>query len=163
MNTKVKFSILLILTLSSLIKYSEACSCIMPTPDLSKAFKDYTNIFFGKVAAVTEEKNASLPENEYKIKFVGILNFKGKNPEGGDSYYTNKSSAACGVSVKVGEEWIVYTNPYDSKSKDGKLSVSLCSHTKRYTGSDENKMEVEKLKSLAGTFIPPTSSGSVLK
>lgn len=112
-----------------------ACSCA-PTPSIEDAFQEATVVHTGKVTSIAKDGFTAVvtfgPSKGYKA-FSKFSQFKVR---------TNTSSAACGYSFKVDEEYLVYGHV----NADGVIMTNLCTRTKKSAGAAK---EIEVLEKLA--------------
>lgn len=117
---------------------SYACSCVVTDEpvktQISNAYKDSAAIFSGTVTAVKPSEDGMHQLVTIKAKD----SWKG-NIAGEVTVKTAKDSAACGYSLEVGKEYIVYT--YGALTE---LNVNNCSRTT----NTANKTDVKYLDKL---------------
>mgnify|MGYP000135570157 CR=1 FL=1 len=95
-----------------------ACSCANPGKMDDKQYESYDLIASGIIDGVEEN-------GDVKVIFFRSTHFyKGGKNASGILLNTPLSSAACGISPNVGEEWLIY-----ARNEGGELHVSLCSRT----------------------------------
>ena len=135
------FLILIILNITIHTVYS--CSCMMPEKNLAELIKTYSNIFKATVADI---KYTTYPHGNWEnlVYFNNIVSIKGDNTES-TNYATMGNGALCGVSFSKNETWLVY-----AQARNDKVSISLCSFTRRYQNYDDytTKSEVNQLQAL---------------
>ncbi|UJR11948.1 hypothetical protein I4U23_016126 [Adineta vaga] len=106
------------------IELINSCSCVGDIP-LEKSFADATHVFIGKAIRTAP----GTTRNEYRITFLLDKVFKGLIPSNGRIIAsTPYESAACGVSIRAGENWQVWAT-----GSDDALQISSCSKTTNET------------------------------
>ncbi|WP_417612672.1 alpha/beta hydrolase-fold protein [Owenweeksia hongkongensis] len=97
---------------------SYACSCANPGKMNNKQYEHYDFIATGVIDGIEED-------DEVKMVFFNVSHSYKSRAELNDIVFTTPlSSAACGISPNVGEEWLIYA----TRHADG-LHVSLCSRS----------------------------------
>ena len=142
--TKYSKKLYSFIILNICITFIFSCKCRMPDKkDLSVALKEYSNIFMGTVTLVNLTKGDS-GFGEKEVHFSHIANIKGNNDENA-TYYTQSSSAACGVNFSKGDTWIVYAYAYNDR-----VSVNSCTWTRLYQNYEDYTIssEVNQLQKL---------------
>lgn len=109
--------ILLVLVMTFFLgSISLACSCL-PNKKITKSeVENSTDVFIGKVVSID-----TLPSRtQLVVKFKVNKTYKGAE----DKFVEVRTaihSAACGVSVEVGEKWYVF-----AKESKGKININSC-------------------------------------
>ncbi len=112
----MKYLLSIVFIISAFVGY--ACSCANPGKMSDEQYAYYDFIAKGTIVGI------ETGEMENSISFqVGHL-YKGAGQEKSVVLKTPSSSAACGISPNIGEEWLIF-----SARQDGELYVSLCSRT----------------------------------
>lgn len=112
----MKYLFSLAFFISAIVSY--ACSCANPGKMDNKQYEYYDFIATGVIDGMEQD-------DEVKMVFFNVSHFyKGEVDHRGVILNTALSSAACGISPNVGEEWLIYATRHD----DG-LHVSLCSRS----------------------------------
>ena len=112
----MKYFLALIISLSAIASY--ACSCANPGNINEEKYSYYEFVARGFIGKVTEG------EMQNQFEFNPSRIYKSDSQQEVIKLVTNSSSAACGVSVKEGEEWLIFAS-----RNDGQLHVSLCSRS----------------------------------
>ena len=103
-----------------------ACSCLPRTPQQS--FASAQAVFAGRVIDVGQQN----PASEVRVRFEVSRIWKGqKRPR--IVVMTSSSSASCGYSFQVGENYLIYASLQESQ-----LQTGLCSGTKPLSMAQED-------------------------
>ena len=103
-----------------------ACSCLPRTPQQS--FASAQAVFAGRVIDVGQQN----PASEVRVRFEVSRIWKGqKRPQ--IVVMTSSSSASCGYSFQVGENYLIYASLQESQ-----LQTGLCSGTKPLSMAQED-------------------------
>jgi hypothetical protein len=99
---------------------AHACDCRILDPD--KAHQDSTHIILGEVIKV--EAITTAPDGRGNIEYVATLKpvetYRGKpNVEVRVKFFVNPGVIGCGVSMKVGERYVILEKERDSLIYDG--------------------------------------------
>lgn len=118
-------SILIVLTIMFAFSVS-ACSCIQPQSP-TKALENADVVFSGTVEKVTTASfGSSINSVTYTFKRGNIW----KGPESVMiEVKTASNSAACGVNLEEGKEYLVYAYYAEDESGKQELTTTLCSRT----------------------------------
>ena len=135
---------------------ASACSCGFPT--VEDAFKSANLVFKGKVTSI--EKSNSSSFNEISFKTFNL--YKGSMTTD-ESVFSHQSSATCGYSFILGDEYIVFSSLGEKQFKSkglelaGKQMVSLCSLTVPVENGSTN---IEKRRQEINSFIEDVEKDS---
>lgn len=123
----MKIWLLILIIFSSLalgVNHAQACSCIQPAGVL-ESLEQATAVFSGEVIEIKEPKNIFTDSsNPLTVTFSLSRTWKGPDYKT-LKVHTPISSASCGYTFVVGQEYLVYTS-----GTEGYLEVSLCSRTR---------------------------------
>ena len=103
---KVFFFLILLLNFSDL----SACSCATLTKLTKEEIISANNVFIGKVVSVDSFDNTSrkvIFQISERLKTDSLLQI---------TIYTGKGGADCGLSIKEGEKWYIFTYSYNNHS-----------------------------------------------
>lgn len=131
----------LFLVLSLLIITAQlvsACSCMPHAPLTIKDFNETSTIFIGKVKSITAVKKSD-GDDQNEITFELQTIFKGLPAQKEVKVYTNLSSAACGLYVQKGQNWLLYAHVFK-----GVLSTNRCSRSNNLAFAKANELELLK-------------------
>ena len=130
----IKKIVLLLLFVIATGQLVSACSCMPHGPLSIKDFNVQPAIFIGKVKSVKFLKSGdSYDQNE--IVFLVSTVFKGVGSEKEVKVYTNTNSAACGLTVGKGQQWLVYAGYYK-----GVLATNMCSRSVNMAYADQEEL-----------------------
>jgi len=119
-------------------RFVSACSCMPHAPLSIKDFNETSTIFIGKVKNITAVKQSDgYDQNEITFELQTI--FKGLPAQKEVKVYTASSSAACGLYVKKGQNWLLYAHFFK-----GVLSTSMCSRSRNLAFSKAGELELLK-------------------
>ena len=122
---KLKF-VIIILTLITQFYSTNSCKCLPPDNDMQKAYDKYTHIFKAKVSSIKLSDSEQNYRSDNIISFTDIINFKGKI-DLNSQIITSASTASCGVSFNINEDWLVFAN---LNEQDGSIDVHSCNGNK---------------------------------
>lgn len=121
----IQVSILIVLTVMFAFSVS-ACSCIQPQSP-TNAMETADAVFSGTVEKVTATSfGSSINSVTYTFKRGNI--WKGPEPVMIE-VKTASNSAACGVNLEEGKEYLVYAYYAEDESGKQELTTTLCSRT----------------------------------
>jgi len=137
-----------LIVITSINYKSYACTCIGGKRTIKKAFKHNDIIFYGKVIYKEKVLFDFIPTSRgdtikfYKDKYTFMIKkvFKGKIKCSTIEIVTGKGHGDCGISFKLGKNYIVYShweklpfNPYllkqKRKLKEKYLDTNICTRT----------------------------------
>lgn len=112
----MKYILSFFLSLSAIASY--ACSCANPGAINEEKYNYYEFVARGFIGKVIEG------DMQNQFEFIPSKIYKADSQNEIIKLVTNSSSAACGVSVTEGQEWLIFAS-----RNDGQLHVSLCSRS----------------------------------
>jgi len=128
----------LVFSLIITAQFANACSCMPHRPLSIKDFNETSTIFIGKVKNVTAVKQPDgYDQNEITFELQTI--FKGLPAQKEVKIYTNSSSAACGLYVQKGQNWLLYAHVFK-----GVLSTNMCSRSSNLAFTKTGELELLK-------------------
>ena len=126
-----------------------ACTCL-PPPPVSVAVDEARAVFAGRIIDISTTAD---PTVDITAKFAVSRVWKGPTDQRVIDVRTPSSSAACGLSFSVGDEWLIYAG-MDERA----YTASLCSRAKPLSAAAED-LAVLGEGTVPLSQPPPTSPG----
>lgn len=118
---KIIKAVILFVAFQFILNNAKACSCDYYKDMSLRQYNWYDLVFKGEVVSVTENKEAW----EKRIKFEIKKLYKGNTETDTLSVTTGLDGASCGLNIKVGQTWMIF-----SSYRGGAYNSGLCSRSK---------------------------------